>query len=273
VIAFKLIAMTLAACISAGACTTNPDHLPLRSAHRYHAVYKPLEGPLFAASGPSPYDVRQGEAGSCWLLSAMAAVASQRPEMIRAMFEPVSPDRYRVRFHSSSAEGVEVRVTTEVPYAWFSSQPLYAASHRGTWVSVLEKAYAQAFFPAEGYEGIGGDHPRLALERLTGWPVRDYDIDGDLSKPGLEQEWKHLFAAYRRGAPMVAGSRILQLRADILPMHAYAVTGMQEQPSGVRLLRLFDPEGLNAYPNSELVLRLDELDDFFYYVSIAEPTG
>ena len=201
----------------------------------------------------------------------MAAVASQQPHVIRRMIERVSPSLYQIRFHASPTEVVEANVTSEVPFAWFSSRPLYAASRHGTWVSLIEKAYAKAFLPEEGYEGIGGDHPRPALERLTGWQVIDYDVDGDLSEPDQNQEWEFLLAQYRRGAPMVAGSRIFQPRADIVPMHAYAITGIEEHLSGVRLLRLFDPEGLNAYPNFEIVLRLDELNDYFYYVSIAEP--
>lgn len=261
----------LALVLFATACTARPEHIPLRTTHRYCATYKPLDGPLFAASGPSPYDVEQGQVGSCWLLSAMAAVAAQQPDALRAMIAPLSPGIYRVRFQAAAGEEAEVVVTHDVPFAWIGSQPLYARSRHGTWVSLLEKAYAQAFVPDQGYEGIGGDHPRLALERLTGWPVRDYDVDGDLSSPGALEEWSHLYDSYRRGAPMVAGSRIVQPRADLLPMHAYAVTGMEEQTSGVRLIRLFDPEALNAYPRFELVLTLREFSDYFYYVSIAEP--
>lgn len=261
----------VALALLATACTAHPDQIPLRPTHRYCATYRPLDGPLFAESGPSSHDVEQGDVGSCWLLSAMAAVAAQRPDTLRAMFEASSPGVSRVRFHAAAGETVEVLVTHDVPFAWLSSQPLYAVSRHGTWVSLLEKAYAQAFAADQGYEGIGGDHPRLALERLTGWTVRDYDVDGDLSAPGEIEEWNHLYGAYRRGAPMVAGSRIVQPRADIVPMHAYAVTGMEEQPSGLRLIRLFDPEGLNAYPRFELVLTLDEFNDYFYYVAIAEP--
>lgn len=249
-------------------CTAGGD-VPVRRVHRYFTSYEPVPAPLFAADGPSPYDVRQGEVGSCWLLAAMAATARQQPQLIRGMFAAVEPQAYRVVFHDPERRAVTV--TAAVPFRWFASEPLYAAARRASWVSLLEKAYAQAFAPAEGYEAIGGDHPRLALARLTGWPVRDYDIDGDLSSPGKAEEWDELLAAFRHGAPMVAGSRIAQARADVVPMHAYAVTSVESDANGMPFVSLFDPEGLNAYPNGELRLTLDELVTYFYYVSIAQP--
>lgn len=243
--------------------------VPVRDVHRYFTSYKSLPGPLFAPGGPSPYDVRQGEVGSCWLLAAMAATAQQAPDVIQGMFEPVDATEYRVTFHDSERGAVHVAVTTAVPFRWFAAEPLYADARDATWVSVLEKAYAKAFEPRDGYEAIGGDHPRLALARLTGWPVRDYDIDGDLSRPSKAEEGDELLAAYRLGHPMVAGSRIAQLRTDVVPMHAYAVTSIERDANGVLFVSLFDPEGLNAYPNSELRLTFDELVSYFYYVSMA----
>lgn len=253
-------------------CASGGD-VPVRDAHRYFTTYKHLSGPLFAFHGPSPYDVRQGEVGSCWLLAAMAATAQQQPQLIRQLFERADSDTYRVRFRDADERTVTTTVTADVAFRWFAGEPLYAAAQRAIWVSLLEKAYAKAFAPGVGYEGIGGDHPRLALARLTGWPVRDYDIDGDLSGPGRAQEWNEVLAAFRSGAPMVAGSRIAQVRADVVPMHAYAVTGIERDGSGVEWIQLYDPEGLNAYPNGELPLTFDEFVSYFYYVSMAEPPG
>jgi hypothetical protein len=200
----------------------------------------------------------------------MAATAQQQPQLIHGMFEQLGPDAYQVTFHDPEGRAVAATVTADVPFRWFASEPLYAAASSATWASFLEKAYAKAFAPREGYDGIGGDHPRLALARLTGWPVRDYDIDGDLSSPG-KAEIEELFAAYRSGAPMVAGSRIAQVRADVVPMHAYAITRIEPSANVGAVIRLYDPERLNAYPNGELTLTLDEFVSYFYYVSIAQP--
>jgi hypothetical protein len=205
------------------------------------------------------------------LLAAMAATARQQPQMIRQMFERIEPDMYRVTFPARGEIAPTTTVSDDVPFRWFASEPLYAAAHRATWVSLLEKAYAKVFAPGEGYGGIGGDHPRLALGHLTGWPVRDYDIDGDLSTPDRAAEWKQLSAAYAGGAPMVAGSRIAQVRSDIVPMHAYAVTRIESNANAVDFVWLYDPEGLNSYPNAELRLTFDEFVSYFYYVSIAQP--
>lgn len=259
--------------------------MPVRTAHRWFATYRAIDGDLFAARGPSPYDVEQGEAGTCWLLAAMAATAHQQPERIRALFQPAAAGAYRVTFaapleggrddggrpaETLAASPPAVTVTTRVPHTWLDG-PLYARSRHGTWVSLLEKAYAQAFAPDAGYEGIGGQHPRTALARLTGWRVEDFDVDGDLSAPAAAAEWRYLLDAYRAGAPMVAGSRIYQARPDLVPMHAYAITGLWEDAAGDRYVALFDPEGLNADPLSEARLSFEEFDDYFFYVSIARP--
>lgn len=251
-------------------CAAGGD-VPVRDVHRYFTTYKQLSGPLFTRDGPSPYDVRQGEVGSCWLLAAMAATARQQPRLIRGMFAPAASGEYRVRFRDDDGRDLVTSVDLDVAFRWFEAEPLYAGARRATWVSLLEKAYAKAFAAGEGYDGIGGDHPRLALAHLTGWPVRDFDIDGDLSRPGQQEEWDELVAAFHRGAPMVAGSRIAQVRADIVPMHAYAVTDMDRSASGAPFVLLFDPEGLNAYANGELRLTFDEFVAYFYYVSIAQP--
>lgn len=268
----------LTGCGSFAAVSNPSGEPPVRQIHAWWSAYRPLDGPLFGAGGPSPYDVEQGEVGSCWLLAALASVAQQQPQMIRALFEAQPDGTYLVRFHEDpgqeGAEGVTnhpaVRITTMAPYG-LCGGPRYARARHATWVALAEKAYAQRFAPDVGYEGIGGEHPHLALMRLTGWPVEDFDIDGNLSGATQDEEWEWLLATYRAGAPMVAGSRILQLRPEIAAMHAYAVTGVYEDATGRRLIRLFDPEGLNDHPNHELELALDELDDHFFYVSAARP--
>jgi hypothetical protein len=190
--------------------------------------------------------------------------------MIRSMIVSVAPETYRIEFRDP--DRTAVTVDGAVPFRWFGSEPLYGAAPRASWVSLFEKAYAKAFVP-EGYEGLGGDHPRLALMRVTGRRVRDFDVDGDLSPPRSAEEWAQLLAAFRSGAPMVAGSRIAQTRADIVPMHAYAVTRVEREAGDVAFVRLYDPERLNAYPDGELRLTFDEFVAYFYYVSIADAEG
>jgi hypothetical protein len=262
-------------------CDPEAGCIPVRHTHRWFTVDRPLQGPLFAAGGPSPYDVEQGDVGSCWLLSAMAATAHRQPQVIRDRFHVVQPDLVEINFPEAgdtdgtgvvagSAAGRAVVVSTRVPHRLFAATPLYARSRQGTWVSLLERAYARAFAYEKGYEGIGGDHPRTALARITGWQVEDYDIDGNLSGPDAAMEWQRLLRAFRRGAPMVAGSRIFQPRADIVPMHAYAVTGVFRDETGTHLVTLFDPES-RADGKREVTLDLDDFSAYFFYVSIARP--
>jgi hypothetical protein len=154
---------------------------------------------------PSPADVHQGSVGDCYLMAAMASVASKTPKKITSMFTP-SPhdtrsDNVSVRFYeipslssgNTQLKASSVTVKKSIPrlvkipgtagsrsleghtsYARVKGKnaPVY-------WPAMIEKAHAawpkrRSHLGAtnttgkSSYESLGGGHGHHALTQLTG---------------------------------------------------------------------------------------------------------
>jgi hypothetical protein len=93
-------------------------------------------------------DVSQGAAGTCYLLAAAQVAASSMPALIHDLFCDNGDGTYGVRFYGSDRSSFWVTVNSSLPLNG-QGQLLLAgnASKSGSgelWVSLLEKAYAQA---------------------------------------------------------------------------------------------------------------------------------
>lgn len=92
--------------------------------------------PLYPPGGITPEAVKQGQLGSCYFHSVVAALAASNPQAIRKMIE-VNPDgSYTVHFADG---GKETAYPQDILYARHSGYDL----SDGLWVAVLFRAYAQ----------------------------------------------------------------------------------------------------------------------------------
>ncbi len=93
-------------------------------------------------------DVSQGAAGTCYLLAAMQVAADSMPELIHELFCDNGDGTYGVRFYGSDRNSFWVTVNSSLPLNSRGQLLLAgnaAKSRSGElWVSLLEKAYAQA---------------------------------------------------------------------------------------------------------------------------------
>jgi hypothetical protein len=141
------------------------------------------------ADAIDPNDVKQGQLGDCYLLSALAAIARANPDVIRRLVSgPNADGTFNVTIYSDtgglfSTEWTPktVKVTPTFPsYTW--GAPAYA--ERGDidpaqggpelWVMLIEKAYATV---EGGYSDIVGGYGRKALTRLTGVESKSFNPD------------------------------------------------------------------------------------------------
>lgn len=141
--------------------------------------YGPSTLPLFGASGPTVADINQGGLGDCYLLSALAEVASQDPAIIESMITDNGNDTYTVRFF---VNGQAEYVTVNNMLA--NGGTGYNVGSTGSWASLIEKAYAQfqsggnatgndasgwTDWNADSYSSIRhGGYPLDTLEEITG---------------------------------------------------------------------------------------------------------
>lgn len=146
---------------------------PLRE-HLGRAEYKHPGGKLYHAR-VKVSDVEQGRIGNCGVAAAAAAVAHQRPDLVKSAFSHHSDGSLSVRvFEPWTVNGkrvlkpMSVHVTREVPT--MDGEVLYARGRNPRrveqWPALMEKAFAGS--NGVGYKGIVGVNPADAMEAITG---------------------------------------------------------------------------------------------------------
>jgi len=126
-------------------------------------------------------DIDQGQLGSCYLLSAIAALA-EIPSKVEDMFaHPVSEAEaqaeracgaYRVTINKGGWWRVVI-VDDYLPCV--GMRPCFAKNREDPgelWVSLIEKAYAKL---SGSYAAVSGGDSLLALMDLTGYPISRFD--------------------------------------------------------------------------------------------------
>jgi hypothetical protein len=204
--------------------------------------YANVAGTLFGPNGPSYADVQQGSGvGDCWLIASLSEVAARAPQDITSMFTSagtavengVTVNLYKVRFYNSAGTAEYVTVDTEFPTdASLFDQPVSGV----LWVSLAEKAYAQA--NGEGYVTSGdpgidsyralnhGCSPRHALEAITGNPA-----SSDAVNPtNLAAAWtnKNIEFIVMCSSPNAGDNGVV---GDANGTHAYAMIGYNASSS------------------------------------------
>ncbi len=118
-----------------------------------HAVMelREVKGPLFTKE-PSPHDVRQGNIGDCFFISALNAIVEKDPNLVKEMIQD-NGDSVTVRFYKPSGDPLFVKVKKTIPTAVFVAtdgtkrdHKPYGALFSGSenWVALMEKAYSIA---------------------------------------------------------------------------------------------------------------------------------
>ncbi|WP_114990670.1 C2 family cysteine protease [Synechococcus sp. UW179A] len=109
--------------------------------------YDEMVGDLFV-DGVNFDDVRQGQAGTCYVLAAACSYADSDSSIITEMFKDNGDGTYGVRFYDNSLSEIWVTVDSYVPSTNGYSTALAGNASWGLtgekWVALLEKGYAQA---------------------------------------------------------------------------------------------------------------------------------
>ena len=115
-----------------------------------------------------PHDLRQGDVGNCWLISAFSA-AAEFPKVVKSLIkqQALSLDgRYDVRlFHPTKEAWMHIVVDDAFPVKSGSLRYAGIGPDGEVWPCVVEKALAKLF---GGYRALEGNHSILALKTLTG---------------------------------------------------------------------------------------------------------
>ena len=211
-----------------------------------------------------PNDVKQGQLGDCYLLSAMAAIARANPDLIRRLVSgPNSDGTFNVTIYSDTGGAFStewtprvVKVTPTFPsYTW--GAPAFA--ERGDidpaqggpelWVMLIEKAYATV---EGGYGDIVGGYGRKAMTRLTGIESKTFDPSDYTDVQTISTIKYYLSAKWA----VTAGSDWYVRNAykeearkqGIILEHEYAVVSIDEAKKTIDLQNPWGQEHITAMP-------------------------
>ena len=157
-------------------------------------TYQPVSGNLFVG-GVSADDARQGRAGDCYFVAALAALAAKNQTSIQQMFKDNKDSTWTITFYMQDNRGVYVKefVTVDNYLPVDQSGNLYYSNYRDSstnptnelWVALAEKGYAQwsetghtrmiADKQTNSYDNIGrGGWSSIVFEAVTGQTVPYY---------------------------------------------------------------------------------------------------
>jgi len=215
-------------------------------------------------NGISPNDVTQGNLGDCYVLSSLAAVATQNPDLIRNMIRANPDGTYTVTFKKQNSFGVwydspvtvDGKFPVELSYLeawqegidkglgkpdWDLSKRLpyakpgdYAGGKPELWVAIIEKAYAKQ---GGGYDKIGGGgFTENVLPMITGQRSIGHDPQ-KMSLHELSESFKNGSAItvethkpwpwYLTQVDSVGGNGLFN-KGVLTPSHGFYVVGVDE---------------------------------------------
>jgi hypothetical protein len=251
-----------------------------------------IDGPLFNGA-PSPDDIHQGQAGDCYFLSSLAAIANSEPSSFKHLIYDNHDGTYTVTFHgwnekTQSFDPYPVKVDAKF---WVShpkgdpsqSYVTYDSGvprgmnlegdpvHPALWGPLLEKAFAQV--EGGGFDAIGnGGWASDAMEALLGRTATQLDVTA--STP--EQVWARIQSAVDTRSPICAGTycdpehQAMYTNTGVVGQHAYTVLGA-EMRDGERYVTLRNPWG-NTEPAGngadDGVFQLKLSDFLRYYATV-----
>ena len=193
-----------------------------------------------------PSDIKQGQIGDCWLLAGIGSVAQvleregKLDDFLAQHLRPVGdpPTHWVVTLYE---DGKPVDVTVEAKSV---DGGVRDADGMPNWLSIYERAAAEQ--RGGSYGEINGGYGDEALKLMTG---NSAHRDGELDLAALEDK-------LNKGQAVSVGSEDVKdddfdwfwepaevNRADVVPNHAYIVTGVKLNENGEKVVVLANPWG------------------------------
>lgn len=210
---------------------------------------------LFGAGKPRLDTIHQGRMGDCFFIAPLGGLVHRDAEGVVRMVHPLPDGRYEIRFPAGGS--VRVQPLTDAELALGASN-----EGEGLWVTVMEKAFAEARNAALAEDkrklsatdliASGGSSAR-AIEFLTGHEARtlsfrtreakDQPPTGDKLNEKLAQLRPVLKKATAEKRLAAAGTPETVANPGMKPKHAYAILAFDEKRD---VVTLWNPHG-NAF--------------------------
>jgi hypothetical protein len=188
---------------------------------------------LYANNSVDPDDIKQGQVGDCWFLSAVS-VLCKKPEVAQRIFINKTVNSFGVYCVQFYKNGKRVQVLVDDSFPVLANgKPAFAKSSQSNelWVSLIEKAFAKLH---HDYESIESGFTDQALADLTGGIAMRIDVKSANADIRSGVLWKKMLE-YRQngflmGAGTPAGSDSVENASPlgIVQGHAYSLLDVQE---------------------------------------------
>jgi hypothetical protein len=201
--------------------------------------------PLFSASGPSANDVKQGQAGDCYFLSTLAALAKSNPQIIRQSIADLGDGTYAVQFFSANGAKNFLRVDDDLATFANTTSTAYAdlGAQNSMWVAIMEKAFAYFRTGESTYASLDAGWMSEAFRALGSKSQTLWKYAGLNSAVTLAKELENLIASGKSITLAVAGVSDGQA---LIGNHAYTVDGVIRNEDGSTSVRLRNPWGYDG---------------------------
>ena len=139
-----------------------------------------------------PNDIKQGQLGDCYMLSALSSLA-ERPHLVKKIFHEHEVNEYGIYglWFNVDGDWKLILIDDFFPCNSRSKTPAFSKGNGNElWVLLIEKAYAKMY---GSYEIIEGGNPAIALRELTGAPYENKDEGNE------EEMWEYLKTTNDKG--------------------------------------------------------------------------
>lgn len=251
----------------------------------HKGTYQQAHGSAFVKEGADardidPRDITQGRVGDCWLLSAMAAIARENPELVRRLIRDNGDGSWNVTVYVpgggvgsgwATKRAEVVRVDSWFPVQSHEeayAQPgesrgqwtkLGAANELELWPMILEKAVAIAY---GGYGQLDGSKTGTAdgLETLMAGSATTRATNHAQPSAVLAEIAAALAqhrAVVTSSAPASHGTAKQVAELRILTQHTYSVKSVDVAAQTISLQNPWGKNDLDHLPIAEYVLLYD----------------
>jgi hypothetical protein len=185
-------------------------------------------GALFGPNGPRAWDVDQGALGDCWLLAGLGAIANTNQNDITSNVVDFNDGTYGVKLGDKF-----YRVDNELP-----TNGGAADTKNGTWVAVVEKAFAHYRKGTNTYQSLDGGLSKEVFAALGG-KNNTYKANNYSSETSMIND---LWNKFSQGYSLVA-----HFAVKSGGLHAFTITGFTRNTAGkITGVTIRNPWGIDA---------------------------
>ena len=212
------------------------------------ASYRNFAGySLFASTGPSINDIKQGSLGDCYFLGGLAAIAQDTPNAILKNMVDFNDGTFGIRLGNNY-----YRVDADLPVYTGSASLAYAklGAQNSLWVAVAEKAFAHYRKNTNSYASLEGGWGIEVNRAFRSVSLGDFAFSSFKSAADLGNAVYGAWAAKKAVTIGIISNTNASIVGNLINSHLYTVVSVTKDSKGVvTSMVLRNPWGVDGAGN------------------------